>query len=179
MTANHELLVRRTSTDAQGDAATMLAKLEAAGSDLTILRYLANAPALLAPFVRFANALLNKSTLPRTTIEVVVLRIAQRLEIPYEWAEHVQMAAQAGVPASVVAAIERGDLDAAHLDAGASLAVAVADVLVDGNTVRPDLWRRCLDELGHAEATELLLVVGWFAGLVRTVLLGLQLEVPA
>jgi alkylhydroperoxidase family enzyme len=176
---NHDLLERRSSATAEGDAATMLAKLEAADSDLTILRYVANAPALLTPFVRFSYALLTKGVLPRPTIEVVVLRIAQRLDVPYEWAEHLAMAEQAGVPASVIEAIEHDDVNNARLDEPTLLALRVADALMDGGTVHSEDWQMCCKRFGTDGATELLLVVGWFAGLVRIVLTGLQLEEPA
>jgi 4-carboxymuconolactone decarboxylase len=178
MSPNHELLQLHTSETASGDAATMLGKLEPSGSNLTILRYLANASTLLPHFVRFSNALLNKSTLPRPLIEVVILRIATRLAVPYEWAEHVIMAERAGVPADVIDAIARDDLPAAGLDDDTLLAVRAADALVDGDPVAADDWRACHDTFGAEGATELLLLVGWFAGLVRTVLIGLELEAP-
>jgi hypothetical protein len=59
------------------------------------------------------------------------------------------------------------------------LAVEAADALMDGQTVPADCWRACCATFGAEGATELLLVIGWFAGLVRLVLLGLELEVPA
>lgn len=177
--ANRDLLALRSSKDTEGDVAALLAKLEASGSNLTILRYLANAPAQFRPFVSFANALLNKCTLPRTTVEIVVLRVGARLDLPYEVAEHVPMAERAGVGLATIKAITSGDIEAAELDHDETLALGVADALLDGGRIPDGMWRDAVDAFGEAGAVELLLVVGWFSGLVRTVLQGLDLEAPA
>lgn len=171
-----QLLPVRSSADTEGDVARMLEKLEANGSALTILRYVANASSAFRPFVLFANALLNKSTLPRTSIEVLILHIATLVDAPYEIAEHVPMALAAGLDQRTIDGVLVGDIPSVVHDAPTLVMIEVAHALIGARSIPESLWAQTVQELGAEGAMELVLVVAWFAGTVRIVTDALGLE---
>ena len=62
-----------------------------------LYRALANAPSMLGAWLDFAWRLRGEATSSRATRELIILRVAQLLDAPYEWSHHVVMARQAGV----------------------------------------------------------------------------------
>lgn len=70
-----------------------------------LYRTLANAPAMLDAWLGFAWKLRNDATSARSTRELIILRIAQLLDAPYEWHHHLGMAAQAGVTQAQIGAL--------------------------------------------------------------------------
>jgi 4-carboxymuconolactone decarboxylase len=163
------MLPLRSSADTDGDVARLLGKLEANGSALTILRYVANATNAFRPFVLFSNALLNQSTLPRTSIEIVILHIAVVVDAPYEVAEHVPMARAAGLDQRTIDGVIAGDIKSVVHDDKTLTMIEVADALVSGRSIPDPLWAEMVEKLGTESAMELVLIVGWFAGTVRVV----------
>lgn len=107
-----------------------------------LYRVLANAPAMLDAWLGFAWRLRNDAKSARSTRELIILRIAQLLDAPYEWHHHLGMAAQAGVTQPQIDALadwststEFGALDRAALQmaeeqtrTGAAGAAVVAEL---------------------------------------------------
>jgi len=175
---NHRSLPRRTAADTDGDVARVLGKLEASGQDLLILRLLANSPNAFRPFVLFADALLNRAALPRSVMEVVILWLAQHHRAPYEWEEHEPMALRAGLRPAQIDALRTGALPADLFDDGDRLAVDVARALTERGDVPPELWSAAVERWGDAAALDLVLTVGWWGGLVLSVVRALGLTSP-
>lgn len=177
---NHRSLARRTSADTEGDVARVLEKLEGTGQNLVVLQLVANSPKVFRPFVLFANALLNQSTLPRPVMEVVILWLAQHHQAPYEWAEHEPMAERAGLTAAQIDALRTGGPLAPELFSDEDrLAVAVARALTEDEVVPPELWERAVATWGEAGAMDLIFTVGWWGGLVLALVRALGLVSPS
>jgi alkylhydroperoxidase family enzyme len=174
--SNHDAIPRRTAADTSGDVSRVLGKLEASGQNLTIVRLLANDPALLRPFVLMASALLNDTVLPADVREAVILWLAQHNQSTYEWAEHEIMAARAGLSPELIDGLRRGELDGASRQQ--RLAVEIVEELVVSRRLSAESWRSAHDTWGMAGAFDLVLAVGWWHGLVPTVIDALGLAVP-
>jgi alkylhydroperoxidase family enzyme len=172
----HTGLPRRRSTDSTGDAARVLAKLEAAGNDLTILRLVANDPTMLRPFAKFSSMLLNDATLPSDVREAVILWIAQRSRNTYEWAEHEIMAPRYGLAPDQIEGLRRGDTSG--LSAAGRQAIEFAAELLESGRVSAPTWQAATDAWGVEGTIDLVLSIGMWNGLVPTVIAAFGLQVP-
>ncbi|MFC5746564.1 carboxymuconolactone decarboxylase family protein [Actinomadura rugatobispora] len=176
---NHRAFARRTSRDTDGDVSRVLGKLEATGQNYTVLQVLANASVLFRPFVLLSDALNNHSVIPPDVREAVILLLAARDEVQYEWAEHVPMAREAGLTDSQIAALACASPTPPDLFSAAQLAaLALTEELSRGTGVAADTWQRVSGEWGEAGALELVAIVGWWGGFVRTMLDALGLVHP-
>ena len=173
-----ELLQLRSSADTEGEVQRVLAKLEAAGIDLPVVRSIANAPNAFRPFILLADALLTKAVLPAPVREVVIMYLAARQGSAYEWHEHERMAAAVGVTRAQLQAILAGDPSAEHFSAEQLLGVAVAREMLDGDGLSRERWREAIDAWGVEGAMDVVLSVGWWGGMVPLVLGALALDAP-
>jgi alkylhydroperoxidase family enzyme len=176
---NHRSLRRRTASDTEGDVQRVLGKLEQSSQNLVVLQLMANSPHLFRPFVLFANALLNQGVLPRPVLETVVLWLAQHSEASYEWEEHVPMARAAGLSDEQIESLRSGVVGPELFDEDQCLAVDFAQVLVEQRSVPDELWAQALQRWGTEATLDLVLIVGWWGGLVLTLVRALGLRDPA
>src|ERR671911_710064 len=65
----------------------------------------------LRRFIVFGNHVLGKNTLPLTSRELMILRIAARAQAAYEWDQHVRIARRAGLADETILAAATGDWD--------------------------------------------------------------------
>jgi alkylhydroperoxidase family enzyme len=175
---NHRAFARRTSRDTDGDVSRVLGKLEATGQNYTILQVLANASVLFRPFVLLSDALNNHSVIPPDVREAVILLMAARGEVQYEWAEHVPMAREAGLTDSQIAALACASPTPDLFSAAQLGALALTEELSRGAGVAAGTWQRVTSEWGEAGALELVAIVGWWGGFVQTMLDALGLVYP-
>jgi hypothetical protein len=161
----------RSSGTTEGDTARVLAKLEQSGKDIPIIRVVANWPAGFRPFVLMADALLSKGLLPPDRREFVVLHIAARQGLGYEWDEHVSMSAAAGVTDAQRAALSGGEVPAAGGDFTAAdvAAIAFADQLLQEAPVSAGDWDAAGAALGEDAAREVVFAVAWWGGYVPVI----------
>jgi alkylhydroperoxidase family enzyme len=162
---------QRTSNDTTGDVQRLLAKLEAGGKDIRIIRMVANwAPGFRA-FVLMSDALLFRGVLPPEAREVVVLYIAARLGNTYEWDEHVTMSEQAGVTNDQRRLI-LADPSAAMSDSAfpphTQAAVRLADAVLTKSAALAPAWEQACHVLSDDGALEVIFAVAWWAGFVPT-----------
>jgi hypothetical protein len=182
MPARHRVPLA-TSATTRGETARLLGKLEQSGQDIPIIRVVANWPAGFRPFVLMADALLSKGVLGPATREFVVLHIAARQGLHYEWDEHVSMSAAAGVTDAQRAALRDGSVPAPGADFTAAdvAAITFADHLLDPEPITPDRWDAACAALGEDAATEIVFAVAWWGGYVPVVarsLVALALDDP-
>jgi 4-carboxymuconolactone decarboxylase len=175
---NHEALSRRTSLDTQGDVKRVLGKLEQSGSDLTILRILANSDHVFRPFVLISGSLLRNAVLPDNVREVVILWMASLQGTPYEWAEHVPMAIEAGVSGEQITAIDELRADEAIFSADEMLAIEIAGDLLRGEGIATEKFSAAVHAWTQPGALDLILSVGFWGGMVPTIIGGLGLVRP-
>jgi 4-carboxymuconolactone decarboxylase len=165
MTAPGESFALRTSGDTEGTVSRVLDKLEIAGNDLPILRLVANLPSIFRPFVLMSDALLHRGSVPPRIREALILHLAARHRLGYEWHEHLPMGLEAGLSQDECDLIADGQ----HPDDDIALACAYADGLLNGDDVVAT--REAVESRwGAEEALELAVVVGWWGGLVPCVL---------
>jgi alkylhydroperoxidase family enzyme len=175
---NHESIPRRTSADTQGDVARVLSKLESSGQDLTVLRILANAPAVFRPYLKFASALIYEGALDPVVREVVILWMAKARPNTYEWAEHDVIGERSGVPRELIEYLETGAPLDDRFTEDARCAVALADELLATGAIAPDNFSAAHDRFGLEALIELLLTISWWGGAVPILLEALDLDLP-
>jgi alkylhydroperoxidase family enzyme len=162
-------LALRSGADTSGEVSRVLSKLEATGQNLTILRLLANAPVTFRPFVLLSSALLYNAVLPADVREVVILELAVRRQSSYEWTEHVPMARRAGVTNEQIDALKTTDDRGAPFSEEQQLALRFLSELERGS-VQGGTWKAAVASWGEQGAIELVLTLGWWGGLVPTLI---------
>jgi hypothetical protein len=159
-----------TSSNTEGEVSRVLGKLEQNGLALPINRLLANSEAAFRPFILMANGLLNCGKLPPHLRECVILALATRLGVRYEWMEHVKISKLAGVTDDERAALEQSFSSTdERLSAETRSIVAAALQVLDGS-LTDSTWASLCALYGKSAALELVLVVGWWGGMVPTIL---------
>jgi 4-carboxymuconolactone decarboxylase len=88
----------------------MLAKRKAQGTGLRGLYIpLMNHPELAQLIEQVGYYLKFEGKLPRDAYQFVVLSMARRTEVPFEWVDHVEPARQAGLSDTLIEAIRKSD----------------------------------------------------------------------
>src|SRR3984957_1491730 len=167
------------SEDADGEVARVLSKLEASGNNLKILRILANGENVFRPFVLLSNALMNKSSLSAADREVVILHLAARRDVPYEWKEHIPMSDAAGITEEQRKLILSGTIGAEEFTASQLLAVRAADEIISGRSLSESTWAQACAAWGRDGALDLVVAVAWWGAFVPTIIEAIGLQDPA
>ncbi|WP_141566271.1 carboxymuconolactone decarboxylase family protein [Pseudonocardia sp. N23] len=151
-----------TAADAPSETASVLAKLP----DLNVFAMVANAPTVLRPWLRLGGTLLNDLAIDPLLRELVIMQVG-RLAARYEWDQHVGIARAAGATEEQIAALDRGDDDAACFDdtQRATLGV-VADLVRDGD-VPDDRYAALAARLDDRRVVEVMVLAGHYLGLAR------------
>lgn len=135
---------------------------------------LAHAPALLAAWAGFAGALRHSTALERSVAELVVMRLAQLSEAPYQWAYHWKPALAAGLTEDQLRSLGHWR-ESTGFDLRQRLALGLAE----------DMFRRAVDdeqvlslrtEFDTGQLFELILTIGFYINVGR-VLQVLDLDV--
>lgn len=141
-----------------------------------VLGTLMHHPGLAGPFLAYNNVLLRTPVLEPRTRELAVLRVAWRTQAAYEWAQHVRIAASAGITEDEIDAVAREEPSTGWSPFDAALLRAV-DELVDTYCVADDTWKLLAAELDERRLVELVFVVGTYTGLAMAFnSFGLQLD---
>jgi alkylhydroperoxidase family enzyme len=144
-----------------------------AGPMPNVLATLLHNPALTGPFLAYNNVLLRTPAIGHRLREIVILRVAFRTQAPYEWAQHVRMADQAGLTAAEVDAITSGD-EWSELETDV---LRATDECIDNYCVSPTTWERLAKELDAAQLVELVFVIGTYTALAMAFnSFGIQLD---
>lgn len=161
----------RTSKDTTGDVQRVLGKLEERGQCLKVHRILANSSATFRPFILLLSSLLLDAALPAQDREVVILHLAARRGVNYEWDEHVPVSAQAGISDALREALSDGTLD--HLDGFSGsqrLALEIANAIVSERELSKELWTKATKTWGEEGALDLILSVAFWGGYMPTII---------
>jgi alkylhydroperoxidase family enzyme len=144
-----------------------------AGPMPNVLATLLHNPALAGPFLAYNNVLLRTPTIGARLREIVILRVAFRTQAPYEWAQHVRMADQAGLTAAEVEAIaSAGDWTELETDV-----LGATDECIDNYRVSSTTWERLAERLDAAQLVELVFVIGTYTALAMAFnSFGIQLD---
>lgn len=144
-----------------------VAALVTRGERPRVLTTLARHRRLFRWWLPFAGVLLLRSELPRVDVELVVLRTACNCRSRYEWAQHVTLAARAGLAPEAVRAIPRW---AGHdgWTARQRLLLAATDELHERRMITDVTWAALATELRDRELIELCMLVGHYEMLAMT-----------
>ena len=126
---------------------------------LNVLGTFARHPALARAYHTFNGHLLYATTISVRQRELLVLRVAQLRQCEYEWAQHMVLAADAGLTADDVTRIQEGpdapgwsELDRALLSA--------ADELVRDARIADATWTTLAEELDDRQLMDVVFTVG-------------------
>jgi AhpD family alkylhydroperoxidase len=126
---------------------------------LNVLGTLARHPDLARAFHTLNGHLLFATTLEPREREVLVLRVAALRRCDYEWAQHVVLAADAGLGSDEVAAIAEGPGAAALSPFDAALVRAV-DELVGDARIGDATWAALVERYDDQQMMDLVFTVG-------------------
>ncbi len=155
------LLTTETAPAPNGE---LLEKLAAHGADVhPLLRAIAHTRGCFRNFLRLPDALIRHSDLSPRFRELAVMRIAQQQGSEYEWKLHERYAIAAGISPSELQALSGGE--AAALGEIDRLVIRFVDDALAG-TLSDETFALVAKRIGEEDVVELVLVVGWWAGLV-------------
>ena len=127
---------------------------------LNVFRMVAGAPRAVRPFMALGRAVLS-TALDARRREIAVLRVAHATHAPYEWAQHEQLARNAGVTKAEIEAIGSED-PVTSLDEERNLICRVADEVSREVRLSDEALEQILDRYGPREATELIMLVSYY-----------------
>jgi 4-carboxymuconolactone decarboxylase len=103
-----------------------------------------------------------RTGLPGHLSELAILVVARHWQAEYEWAIHRREAGKAGLPESVIAAIEVGDRPQFD-DADAEVVYDFATEFFRQNDLSDALFARAMDRFGRKTVVELAAVLGYYS----------------
>jgi alkylhydroperoxidase family enzyme len=116
---------------------------------------------------------LGKNTLPLSSRELMILRIAARARAAYEWDQHVRIARRAGLTDDTILAAVNGDWDG--LEELDRVLLSATDSLLDRQGVDDELWARLTAHLSTEQVIDVLYTVGQYLTIATVInTLGVQ-----
>ena len=147
---------------------------------LNIFRTLAHAETSLRPALRLGQAILSAQQLDARLRELAILRVARLTGAAYEWVQHVAIGLAVGVTDEQVAALERGNAEAACFDERERLVLRVTTEVVEERGTSEATLAAALDAFSPREIVELIVAAGFYqllAALMNSV--DIDLDEPA
>jgi 4-carboxymuconolactone decarboxylase len=115
--------------------------------------------------------------LPNRWRHLVTMICARAMDCQYEFTVHAGLAAEEGIPRSVVEAIDRGELpDAAQLEGVEPLLVAFADQLINRHRVDDATFAGLREAIGLRWLADVVGTIGYFS-MIATALNAFDVEV--
>jgi len=134
---------------------------------LNVFRMMANAETCFRPLLQLGTAILGRLALAPTLRELLILLVGKRSPAPYEWTQHVPIARAVGVSEAQIAAIERGDLEAACFDARERAALRAGAELLIAPKLSDATFAELEKHFPPREIVELLVTVGYYMMVAR------------
>jgi len=126
---------------------------------LNFSKVVINHPAMYRVFVPYIAAVIAGSSLPPRDREVLVVRTLGLGGDTYEMHHHVQIAHKAGMPASEVEAMARGEVG----DPWEQLLIKAADELVQGHELTRPTWAALSERYSREQVMEVVFLVGCYS----------------
>ena len=148
---------------------------------LNVFRMMANAETAFRPWMRWGGVLLNDLRLDPVLRELAILRVARVSPgADYEWVQHAPIALSVGATDEQVAAIERGDVDAACFSEEERAVLRFTTEVVRDVRASDDAFSAVRERLSPREIVELLMVIGQYMMLARVMATtDMELDEPA
>jgi 4-carboxymuconolactone decarboxylase len=133
-----------------------------------LLLAIANSRSCFRNFLRLPDSLIRFSLLSPKLRELAVMRLAQQAGSEYEWELHVRYALAAGISEAELACLKTGAIDTCGLSELDRLAIQFTDEAA-ASALTPETFSRLAAEIGEEQVVELVVAIGWWAGLVPIV----------
>jgi 4-carboxymuconolactone decarboxylase len=127
---------------------------------LNVFRAVASVPASFRPFMQLGGSLLAGPEIDARNREIAILGVARETGAAYEWAQHEQLAATAGVSAEEIDAVRDGDPSA--LDADGALAYRAATEISRDVRISDEALAAVRQRWGDPGAAELILCIAYY-----------------
>jgi alkylhydroperoxidase family enzyme len=127
-----------------------------------LVRALANSPGALRAWDVMSAEVGSGSRLGAPLKELVILRVAQRLQNTYEWRRHVPKALDAGVERTVIEALGDWERLPLPLDDRSCAALALVDDLLADFDVSGETQATVQRSFAPGEAVDLVVAVAWY-----------------
>ncbi len=127
---------------------------------LNVFRAVAGVPASFRPFLRLGASLLGGPEIDTRNREIAILGVARETGAGYEWAQHEQLARNAGVSDDEIGAIRGGD--PSSLDADAALAYRAATEISRDVRISDEALAQLVERWGEPGAAELILTIAYY-----------------
>jgi 4-carboxymuconolactone decarboxylase len=114
-----------------------------------------------------AGVLLDRTSINRRTIELVILVTAHYWKCEFEWDGHSRMARESGVSEEVIEAIRRGTRPVMAKE-DELLAFDVCQTLQDGQTLSEGLYGQAVHQFGEQGVAELVGTIGFYTMVAMT-----------
>ena len=149
---------------APAEVGELLARLPVS---LNVFRMMAHAETNFRPLVQLGTTILGRQRLAPKLRELVILRVAALSPARYEWVQHVPIAEATGATPEQVAAIERGDVEAACFDPLERLVLRFTTEVIRDVRASDTTFSALAATLSPREIVELLLAIGYYMMLAR------------
>ncbi len=155
-----------------------LRPMVAALPPLNIFRMITHAETLLRGFGQLGTAILGHAMLDPRLRELAILRVAQRSPAAYEWQQHVPIARATGATDEEIAALERGDGEAACFGPRERTLLRFTDELLAGPRASDETLAAMRSSFSDRELCEAILTIGFYMMVARFLeTTGVDLEV--
>ena len=125
-------------------------------------------PALFRGWLRFAGRLMPRGKLPRRETELVILRVAHVRDCRYEHEHHVRLGRRAGLDDAELQRVVDGPAAEGWAPREQAILQAADELLANGD-IADDTWSRLRGLLDTRELIELVLLVGHYEMLAKTI----------
>ena len=131
----------------------------------TLMSTLVRHPKLARAYLRFGGYLLMASSLPPRIREQAILRVAHRRDCAYEWSHHVDIAKEAGLTDTEIAAAKTGRAD----DEFDRAVFAAVDELDEKSNVSDQTWATLGERLDERQRMDFVFTVGGYIALAMAI----------
>jgi AhpD family alkylhydroperoxidase len=131
------------------------------GFVLNLHRMMAHAPVFMKASGDMAMTLRHKGTLPRSLVELVILRAAQAVDCDYVWERHLSLASAGGVTDQQIAEIARW-ADSKAFTPAQQTALGFAEKVACGGPVDDGTFAAMRREFSPREIVELTMQIGFY-----------------
>ncbi|WP_404477594.1 carboxymuconolactone decarboxylase family protein [Novosphingobium sp. BL-52-GroH] len=149
--------------EARGGAAKALASPV---GDMTIFRILAHAQTNIVPVMKLGGAILSDQQLDARSRELMLLALFALEGGRYEWAQHVEIALDAGITEQEITGIQRGDFQSGFSPRDQAL-LKFTETLISHPNVPGNIFSTVREFLDEREIIEAIIAIGYYMMLVR------------
>jgi alkylhydroperoxidase family enzyme len=134
---------------------------------LNVFRMMAHAETGVRPLVSLGTAILARQQLSPKLRELAILRVATLSPARYEWVQHVPIARATGATEAQVAALEKGEIDAACFDALERSVLRFTTEVLRDVRASDATFADHAGRVSAREVVELILTVGYYMMIAR------------